>query len=262
MAWLLPRSWPGTHLFTGLWLQPPVAQGFDLTKSQSSGGRDKTIKAAMLQGALDSLQLPCSSSSACGEGQSPTGVTSDPLTLHIKASSCLPGTASLVWWLKPLQQRILGRALVPWGDREAHRTRRRRSIGSSSSSKRDRGLGACSPRHPDVPLSPGLPTGWADSDPVREKTWNLLGLLSSLRPGLLILFSGSRVSQSSHCLPMTALILPKPHFQTFLVSSPQIQIRLGRPCPLGAPFSMPSFKKRCGRSCRRGVWEKRLELDT
>lgn len=118
MAWLLPRSWPGTHLFTGLWLQPPVAQGFDLTKSQSSGGRDQTIKAAMLQGALDSLQLPCSSSSACGEGQSPTGVTSDPLTLHIKASSCLPGTASLVWWLKPLQQRILGRALVPWGDRE------------------------------------------------------------------------------------------------------------------------------------------------
>ena len=94
MAWLLPRSWPGTHLFTGLWLRPPVAQGFDLTKSQSSGGRDKTIKAAMLQGALDSLQLPCSSSSACGEGQSPTRVTSDPLTLHIKASSCLPGTAS------------------------------------------------------------------------------------------------------------------------------------------------------------------------
>lgn len=51
-------------------------------------------------------------------GQSPTRVTSDPLTLHIKASSCLPGTASLVWWLKPLQQRILGRVLVPWGDRE------------------------------------------------------------------------------------------------------------------------------------------------
>lgn len=170
--WLLPRSWPGTHLFTGLWLWPPVAQGFDLTKSQSSGGRDKTIKAAMLQGALDSLQLPCSSSSACGEGQSPTRVTSDLLTLHIKASSCLPGTASPVWWHKPFSR-------GPWEGlwflgvtgkiHLAHRTRRRRSIGSSSSSKRDRGLGACSPRHPDVPLSPGLPTGWADSDPVREK---------------------------------------------------------------------------------------------
>lgn len=60
----------------------------------------------------------CSSSSARGEGQSPTRVTSDPLTLHIKASSCLPGTTSPVWWEKPLQQRILGRALVPWDDRQ------------------------------------------------------------------------------------------------------------------------------------------------
>lgn len=42
---------------------------------------------------------------------------------------------------------------------------------------------------------------------------------------------------------MTALILPKPHFQTFLVNSPQVQVRCGRPCPLGTPFSMPSFKE-------------------
>lgn len=142
----------------------------------------QTIKAAMLQGALDSLQLPCSSSSACGEGQSPTRVTSDPPTLHIKASSCLPGTASPVWWQKPFSRGsweglwFLG---VTGKIHLAHRTRRRRSIGSSSSSKRDRGLGACSPRHPDVPLSTGLPTGWADSDPVREKRQNLLGLPAS-----------------------------------------------------------------------------------
>lgn len=41
----------------------------------------------------------------------------------------------------------------------AQRTRRRRRMGSSSSSKRQRGLGVPPPCHPDVPLSPGLPTG-------------------------------------------------------------------------------------------------------
>lgn len=50
----------------------------------------------------------------------------------------------------------------------AHRTRTRRRIGNSSSSKRQRGLGVPPPRHPDVPLSPGLPTGWADSDSETE----------------------------------------------------------------------------------------------
>lgn len=49
-------------------------------------------------------------------GQSPTRVTSDPPTLHIKASSCLPGLASPVPWQESLPQRIMGRALVPWGD--------------------------------------------------------------------------------------------------------------------------------------------------
>lgn len=82
------------------------------------GGDTKPSEQLRLQGALHCLQLARGSSSACGEGRSPTRVTSDPLPLHIKASSCPPGSASPLRQQEPLQQRILGRALVPWGDRE------------------------------------------------------------------------------------------------------------------------------------------------
>lgn len=68
MPWLLLCSWPGTHLFPGLWLWPPASQGFDPLKSQSSRGRRQDHQSSSALGAPDCLQLPCSSSSACGEG--------------------------------------------------------------------------------------------------------------------------------------------------------------------------------------------------
>lgn len=65
--WLL-CFWPGTHLFPGLWLWPPVSQGFDPLKSQSSRGRRQDHQSSYVSGCPEYLQLPCSSSSACSEG--------------------------------------------------------------------------------------------------------------------------------------------------------------------------------------------------
>lgn len=135
-----------------------------------------------LQHAQGCVQLPCSSSSACNKGPAPGRLTSDPLT-H-------PPTLPLFWLVDiPAQVAVggwraapagsLGRALAPGGGRGVHlaqRTRRRRRIGSSKSSKRQRGLRAPPPCHPDLPLSPGLPTGWADSDLLslqQTDTWSL-----------------------------------------------------------------------------------------
>lgn len=120
--WLRLCSWPGTRLFPGLWLWSPVSQGSDPLKSQSSRGRRQDHQTALLLvPRLSAVPLQ-----PAVRGQSPTRVTSDPPTLHIKASSRMPsGWAawlgiSLAWhrlrWQEPLQQRILGRALVPWGD--------------------------------------------------------------------------------------------------------------------------------------------------
>lgn len=119
MPWLLLCSWPGTHLFPGLWLWSPMSQGFDPLKSQSSRGRRQDHQSSYAPGCPGLSAAPLQFLFSLWQGgQSPTRVTSDLLTLHIKASSCLPGLALPVRWQEPLQQRILGRALVPWGDCE------------------------------------------------------------------------------------------------------------------------------------------------
>lgn len=94
----------------------------------------------------------------------------------------------------------------------AQRTRRRRRMGSSSSGKRQRGLRVPPARHPDVPLSPGLPTGWADSDSAR-------GRGAPLCPPFLLPVSGSPPScspgsfKSATASPQPAtLSSPKPSF--------------------------------------------------
>lgn len=115
--WLL-CSWPGTHLFPGLWLWPPVSQGFDPLKSQSSRGRRQDHQSSYASGCPTVCSFLAVPLQPVVREQSPTRVTSDPPTLHIKASSCLPGLASPVRWQEPLQQRILGRALALWGDWE------------------------------------------------------------------------------------------------------------------------------------------------
>lgn len=86
--------------------------------------------------------------------------------------SCLSGVALPVQVVGVPPPWSLGGALGPGVAGSvplAQRTRRRRRIGSSNSSKRQRGLGVPPPCHPDVPLSPGLPMGWADSDSVRGR---------------------------------------------------------------------------------------------
>lgn len=80
----------------------------------------------------------------------------------ITPPSCLSGLALLAQAAGAPPPGSLGRAPAPGVAGRVHlaqSTRRRRRIGSSSSGKRQRGLGVPPPRHPDVPLSPGLPTG-------------------------------------------------------------------------------------------------------
>lgn len=171
--WLLLCSWPGTHLFPGLWLWPPVAQGCDPTQPQSSGWEGTRSHLSSL-----GSRVPCTVCSSLAVPPQPVvrggHLQGSPQILclctsklhrvrqarHHRCGSRNPfnrGSWGGLWFLG-----VTGKVCL------AHRTRRRRSIGSSSSSRRDRGLDACSPRHPEVPLSPGLPTGWADSDSVRD----------------------------------------------------------------------------------------------
>lgn len=76
-------------------------------------------------------------------------------------------------------------------------------MGSSSSGKRQRGLRVPPARHPDVPLSPGLPTGWADSDSARGR-----GAL--LCPPFPLPVSGSPPSRSPGSFKPATLSSPKP----------------------------------------------------
>lgn len=120
MSRLLHCSRPGTHLFPGLWLWSPVSQGFDPPEIPVFQGEETRPSKRLCSWVPWTV---CSSFAVLLQpvvrGQSPTRVTSDPrIILHIKASSCLLGLALPIWWQEPLQQRILGRALLPWGDWE------------------------------------------------------------------------------------------------------------------------------------------------
>ena len=149
---------------------PSLPGGWDLHIKAADG--DLKFVLPLLRGALPgAVCAPCGSSSACDEEASTWKghLRPPPPTLP----SCLSGLA------RPAQvggrgpsPRSLRRALVPGVAGRvglAQRTLRSRRIGNSRSSKRQRGLGAAPPCHPDVPLSPRLPTGWADSGSVRGR---------------------------------------------------------------------------------------------
>lgn len=177
----------------------PSVSGFDPLKSQSSRGRRQDHQSSYAPG-CSSLAVPLQ---PAVRGQSPTRVTSDPPTLHIM-SACF---GISVRWQEPLQQRILGRALVPWGDCEG-------ALGSQNSQETEyweqqqqqerQGAGRVSsppPRCTTVSRAPNRMSGLGPCKGEEE----LLGLPTSSAPSSWP-FPLSRVSQTSHCLPKPQLL--------------------------------------------------------
>lgn len=150
-------------------LGPQQAQGFNPTKSQSSWEMERPAKQLRRPGlSWPWLQMPKRPAAppwllfSLGRGGQHAGVTSDPLASLLTPPPCLSGVALPAQAAGAPPPGRLGRTLAPGVAGRVHsaqRTRRRRRTGSSSSGKRQRGLGVPPPCHPDVPLSPGLPTG-------------------------------------------------------------------------------------------------------
>lgn len=151
-AWRAQRpllcSWPGTHLFPGLWLWPPVSQGFDPLKSQSSKGRRQDHQSSYASGCLTVCSFLAVPLQPVVRKQSPTRVTSDPPTFTSKLHHvCLlwhrlyggrnpfnRGSWEGLWLLG-----VTGKVYL------AHRTRRRRVLGAAATAGETEGWGRVLP---------------------------------------------------------------------------------------------------------------------